>query len=498
MTRRASRIAFVVLAVLLSSIVLAVPPADATFPGANGKIAFYSVRTGRFEVYVVNSDGTGETQLTTTAFPRGSHSPTWSPDGAHIAYTSSQSGPFDVWVMNPDGTGKTNLTAGLGGDQLMPAWSPDGSKIVFRNNLPGPSFGVEVWTMNADGTGAALLCHACGANPGLFSWSPDGTKIAFQTSATADSSDFIAMIDSDGTDYHQLCCLGYHSPEWSPSGTYVLVWNGAGESRVNPDGTGLQQIAPNYAEGAPSPDGSRIAAVRGSTNDDVWTIDNNGQDPVQLTTDPTNDLEPDWQPILVGYPRPKGAGTIHAALVPAYQPCASPNRVHAAPLNYGSCNPPALRSTQLTLGTPDANGQSAQSNSSLRIGVVAGNPSTPADEAEANLRTTITDVRLAAGLADYIGSLEMRVPLQITDRSNTPYPGGPGPGTVQTFTFTWSVPCAATADPAVGASCVLNTTADALAPGSVLEGRRAIWQTDQVEVRDAGGDPFLRQGVFLP
>ena len=130
--------------------------------------------------------------------------------------------------------------------------------------------------------------------------------------------------------------------------------------------------------------------------------------------------------------------------------------------------------------------------------MVAGNPATPADEAEANLKTTITDVRNASDLTDYTGNLEMRVPLQITDKSNTPYPGGPGPGTVQAFTFTWSVPCAATADPNTGSNCSLFTTADTLLPGSVLETRRAIWETDRIEVRDGSGQPFLRQGIFVP
>jgi hypothetical protein len=92
----------------------------------------------------------------------------------------------------------------------------------------------------------------------------------------------------------------------------------------------------------------------------------------------------------------------------------------------------------------------------------------------------------------------MRVPLRITDKSNTPYPGGPGPGTAQDFTFTWSVPCTATSDPNIGSSCNLFTTADTLLPGSALEGRRAIWQTQEIEVRDGAGQPFLRQGVFVP
>jgi hypothetical protein len=70
---------------------------------------------------------------------------------------------------------------------------------------------------------------------------------------------------------------------------------------------------------------------------------------------------------------------------------------------------------------------------------------------------------------------------------------------VQEFTLTYTVPCSPTADTNIGANCSLFTTADTLFPGSVLEGRRAIWQTDRIiEVHDGNGDPFLRQGIFVP
>ena len=69
------------------------------------------------------------------------------------------------------------------------------------------------------------------------------------------------------------------------------------------------------------------------------------------------------------------------------------------------------------------------------------------------------------------------------------------------------MPCTATADPSVGSECAVATSFDAIAPGSVPEGRRSIWQLGQVEVNDGGDDGivatpgntlFERQGVFVP
>jgi hypothetical protein len=59
------------------------------------------------------------------------------------------------------------------------------------------------------------------------------------------------------------------------------------------------------------------------------------------------------------------------------------------------------------------------------------------------------------------------------------------------------VQCATTAG-AEGARCGAATTVDALVPGAVQEGRRAIWALAQVEVLGPDDRPFLRQGVFAP
>ena len=112
--------------------------------------------------------------------------------------------------------------------------------------------------------------------------------------------------------------------------------------------------------------------------------------------------------IAGGHVRPAGATPLRVSLVPAYTACASANRVHGPPLAYGSCAPPAQRSTQLTVGTPDANGQATKSVGSLRIRVIPGNPATQADEADLALSVSISDVRRKSDLADYGGELEAR------------------------------------------------------------------------------------------
>jgi hypothetical protein len=69
---------------------------------------------------------------------------------------------------------------------------------------------------------------------------------------------------------------------------------------------------------------------------------------------------------------------------------------------------------------------------------------------------------------------------------------------VSDTTLGFDLPCTATDDTTVGSTCALSTTYDALVPGAVTEGRRSIWALGQVEVRDSGGAPFMRQGIFVP
>ena len=73
--------------------------------------------------------------------------------------------------------------------------------------------------------------------------------------------------------------------------------------------------------------------------------------------------------------------------------------------------------------------------------------------------------------------------------------------------FRFMVPCVPNAGETVGATCSATTSADALRPGTVIEGKRAIWALNSVQVMDGGpdGDPFTddnevfaTQGLFVP
>jgi PKD repeat protein len=205
------------------------------------------------------------------------------------------------------------------------------------------------------------------------------------------------------------------------------------------------------------------------------------------------------------YARPIAASPLRASLVLAYGRCVSPNREHGPPLSHPSCNPPVQSSPSATVGTPDANGNAAAWVGTVRHAVRPGNPATPEDEADVVLVAKMTDVREAETLLDYLGELQVRHTLRMTDRLSGAEQDEPA--TTQDITVPVTVPCAVTIDLATGAVCSISTTLDSVMPGIVRERARSIWQLGQVEVLDGGPDRdadtpdnevFARQGIFVP
>ncbi len=109
-------------------------PAEAAFPGTNGKIAFSSDRVtatnpeGDTEIFTMEPDGTNVQQLTDNT--ESDIFPEWSPDGTQIAFTSDRDdGNFEVYTMEADGDNQTNRTNNVAGDQL-PDWQPSFLPVI--------------------------------------------------------------------------------------------------------------------------------------------------------------------------------------------------------------------------------------------------------------------------------------------------------------------------------------------------------------------------------
>lgn len=128
---------------------------------------------GKFVVYYagkqlfrVQADGTGEKQL--TSGPGSNFGQAVSRDGQTVFYLHKADKKQDIYRMNSDGSDPTQLTA-LQADFGQLALSPDGKQIVFRSNFEG---WWKLYRMNIDGTGLRLVIANAETNS-IVSWPGD-------------------------------------------------------------------------------------------------------------------------------------------------------------------------------------------------------------------------------------------------------------------------------------------------------------------------------------
>ena len=292
--RRAGALA-ATLALAGGAVLAAAPAALATFPGANGKIAFE--RDG--DIWTVNPDGSGERRVTTG--PHVDSSPDWSPDGKELLFERQSLPPAapssHVYRVKADGTGLTWILA----NGHEPDWFRDGKRIAFTRDAGADAR--DLYIANRDGSGQRKIETGL---PALFG--PDPSPV----------SDFILVhhlgLNSDGHLFASspgMAEIHWDFPDpdehdsqqgsWAPDGKRLAFSQGMGpvHSGLAPDpqigvavmdteGVGLKVVAQDGTDPAFSPDNTRIAFVQGTS---IRTMRADGSDKRTLG----RGSAPDWQ-----------------------------------------------------------------------------------------------------------------------------------------------------------------------------------------------------------
>ena len=168
----------------------------------DGRIVFTSVRDGDMEIYSMNGDGSDVRRLTNLPGPDGG--PFFSADGSKIVFRGRHPEPgaeldgyfsllkkdvwrptgLDVFVMDRDGSNLRQVTKGIGGANWAPFFSPDGKKIIFATNYKdprGPNF--DLYLINVDGTGLEQVTFSDKFD-GFPMFSPDGASSCSRRTGT--------------------------------------------------------------------------------------------------------------------------------------------------------------------------------------------------------------------------------------------------------------------------------------------------------------------------
>jgi TolB protein len=270
---------------------------------------------GHDDLYVINGDGTGLRPVAEDV----SHASigTWSPDGRRIAFSLGDR----IEIVDLDTRNRT-IVVESPNLPTQPHWSPDGTSLVF---VEDPDYGdpcgyivcnPEIYRVRVDGSGFTRLTN----HPGYWDlqpvWSGDGNRIAFYASRPEVFTYEFYSIRSDGSDLVQLTDSNPHGNlVWVPNTDVISyiddVRNVDSEDPISfelflvtADGGRPQRLTDQsmdmsiLGDFAWSPDGSRLAYV-GYGDDlqlDVYTVDSDGTNELQLTEDHSDARSLSWSP----------------------------------------------------------------------------------------------------------------------------------------------------------------------------------------------------------
>ncbi|NYT00811.1 MAG: hypothetical protein GKB99_03695, partial [Methanocellales archaeon] len=270
------------------------------------KLVFASDRSGNWDVWMMNLNGTELEQLTTD--PANDFEPKISPDGKKVAFTSLRNGNPDICILDLQTGILKQLTTDNPEFDMQPTWSPDSAEIAFASRRGGYD---AIWKISVSGGTATQVTFPTMATPSERDispdWSPDGDHIIFQS--TEGHNDRWAIWEVsliDGTEKQIIEFFGNeYNPVYSPDGTRIAWnhWLGSFSPYTNiwqadADGGNREQLTfGNFMDEYPywSPNGTQIVfqSNRGGILS-IWVINIYGFDLTWLKIGGSS-REPNWE-----------------------------------------------------------------------------------------------------------------------------------------------------------------------------------------------------------
>ena len=154
--------------------------------------------------------------------------PSWSPDGKTVAYFSDRSGEYQLVLRPSDGAGEEKVITKLGpGFRYRPTWSPDSTKIAFADQAMGINV-CDVATGKVERVDKGLYMFHGDLEDFRPSWSPDSRWLAFSRAAERFVGSVVFLYDTKTAKLHQATHDFYAaaSPVFDPDGKYLFCLTG--------------------------------------------------------------------------------------------------------------------------------------------------------------------------------------------------------------------------------------------------------------------------------
>jgi Tol biopolymer transport system component len=170
---------------------------------------------GGVDVSLVDLGSDGRSDL--TASLGRDQSPRWAPNGAGIAFVSDRYGLPQLFLMNTDGSEQFQLTRGDSPAE-QPGWAPDGSSLVFVSQSQG---NWDIHRVSVQDGAISRLTEDPGQD-WYPAWSPSADSIAF--TSDREGSQQVYVMDADGSNQRRITSfpMGAEQPQWSPDGEWIV------------------------------------------------------------------------------------------------------------------------------------------------------------------------------------------------------------------------------------------------------------------------------------